>query len=184
MPATRIAAACCLTLSIALPAQPAFAQIADNVVLEILRQCARIDDATARLACFDNNIRSAGATVPARPAAVPGAMATPQGSNSAPLASGGAAGFGREDIRDPSRFRTPEGELEALEARVSAVEEQREGIYLVTLEDGAQWVFAEGVPFSYRPPREGSRITIERGSLGSFLMRFDRQPVVQVRRLR
>jgi len=54
----------------------------------------------------------------------------------------------------------------------------------VTLEDGAQWVFAEGVTSQFRLPRRGDTVEIERGSLGSFLMRVDGQSPVPVRRLR
>jgi len=58
------------------------------------------------------------------------------------------------------------------------------GIYAVTLEDGAEWLFAEGVSSSYRVPRAGSVVEIERGALGSFLMSFDDQTPVPVRRIR
>ena len=58
------------------------------------------------------------------------------------------------------------------------------GIYAFTLEGGAQWQFSETVGSSYRVPRVGSTVEIERGSLGGFLMRFDRQQSVPVRRVR
>jgi len=54
----------------------------------------------------------------------------------------------------------------------------------VTLSDGAQWLFAEGVSSQFRLPRRGEEIEIERGALGSFLMRVDGQSPVSVRRLR
>jgi len=52
------------------------------------------------------------------------------------------------------------------------------------MDDGAQWLFAEGVSSQFRLPRQGDTVEIERGSLGSFLMRIDRQKAVPVRRLR
>lgn len=164
----------------ALAASSASAQVDDDVVLSIMRQCARIDDATARLACYDNNVRVGNSNTP-RPA-VPGVMARPQGSTPAP--NNGATGFGREDVRGPERFETPAGEIEELTARVSNVEQVNQGGYLLTLEDGAQWIFAETVDFSYRPPRAGSTIEIDRAALGSFLMVFDSQRSVRVRRVR
>src|SRR5690606_39592588 len=48
--------------SLTLTALPASAQVPDGVVLNIMRECAKIGDPTARLACYDNNIRQAGAT--------------------------------------------------------------------------------------------------------------------------
>ena len=42
--------------TVAVAALPATAQVSDQIVLNIMRECAKIDDATARLACYDNNI--------------------------------------------------------------------------------------------------------------------------------
>jgi hypothetical protein len=166
---------------LALMAMPAQAQIDDAIVLDIMRQCARIDDATARLACYDNNVR-VGNTSVARPS-VPGAMPRPQ-SGAAIAPNNGATGFGREDVRGPERFEIPAGEIEELTARVRTVEQLNQGTYLLTLEDGAVWQFAETVDFAYRPPRAGSTISIDRAALGSFLMVFDSQRSVRVRRIR
>jgi hypothetical protein len=58
------------------------------------------------------------------------------------------------------------------------------GKYLITLEDGAQWVFAQSVNNDYRLPRAGSILEIERGAMGSFLRRFDGQGPVQVIRVK
>lgn len=181
--AMRIFRARFLPLAIlALPATPVAAQVDDGIVLEILRQCARIDDATARLACYDNNVRVGGESAPSR-RAVPGEMSAPQ-SSLPPAVASGPAGFGREDVRTPDRFQSPAGEVEEISARVQAVSQQTQGVYLITLEDGAQWLFSETVDFSYRPPRAGSTVQIDRAALGSFLMVFDRQPSVRVRRIR
>lgn len=166
---------------LALMATPAQAQIDDAIVLDIMRQCARIDDASARLACYDNNVRVGNTNAP-RPS-VPGAMPRPQ-SGTAIAPNNGATGFGREDVRGPERFETPAGEIEELTARVSSVVQQTQGVYLLTLEDGAVWQFAETVDFAYRPPRSGSTISIDRAALGSFLMVFDNQRSVRVRRIR
>ncbi|MEL1250213.1 hypothetical protein [Aurantiacibacter gilvus] len=168
-------------LPLTMLAAPAAAQVSDEIVLNILRNCAEIDDPTARLACYDNNIRATGGQ-PRN--SVPGEMAVPSGGAGAPLDTGGPSGFGREDIRTPQRFETPAGEIEELRARIAAVSEQQRGIYLITLEDGAQWLFTESVPFSYRPPRVGGRVEIDRASLGSFLLTYDSQPSVRVRRVR
>jgi hypothetical protein len=159
---------------------PALAQVDRNIVLNILVECAKIDDPTARLACYDNNIRNAGGTVVA---AVPGRGAVPQGG-SAPISTGGVAGFGRETVRSPQRFQLPSGQVASINPTVAAVAARGPGMYLLTMEDGAQWEFAEGTPQSYRAPQQGSTVEIERGLLGSFLLRFNGQQPVQVRRIR
>ena len=166
--------------ALTLAALPAAAQVADEIVLNIMRECAKIDDPTARLACYDNNIRSAGAN-PRN--SVPGVMSVPQGGAGAPVSNGGPQGFGRESVRTPDRFETPAGELDSITTRVSAISQTRPGMYRFTLQDGAVWEFTESVPFSYRAPREGSEVEIDRASLGSFLMRFDNQQSVRVRRV-
>lgn len=169
------------TAFLSVAAAPASAQIADDVVLNIMRECARIDDPTARLACYDNNIRSAGA---AARNTIPGETVVER-SSGAPLASSGASGFGREDVRTADRFRAaPPGELAEITATVSSVTPREPGIYLITLEDGAQWLFSDSVGPGYRLPRSGSQIEIRRGALGGFLMSFGNQQVIGVRRVR
>ena len=179
--ATILTAAC---LPLAMLASPVAAQVDDNVVLSILRQCARIDEASARLACYDNNIR-VGNTDVARPS-VPGVMPRPQvgapGPNAAPNSA--PSGFGSEALRRPEQSAAPAGQVEEVSARVRSAAQQTPGVYLVTLEDGAQWQFAETVDFGYRAPRQGSTVEIKRGALGSFMMVFDNQRSVRVRRLR
>lgn len=172
--------------AIAAISAPASAQIADDVVLNIMRECARIDDPSARLACYDNNIRATGAnprTIPGE-TVVSGSGAVLSGpSGSAVRSTTGREGFGAEDIRGPERFQARPGELQKLIARVAEVQQVGAGRYVITLEDGATWRFADSVPSNYRVPRRGSEVEINRASLGSFLMRFNGQQSVRVERV-
>ncbi|MFB0611491.1 hypothetical protein [Aurantiacibacter poecillastricola] len=181
MTAFRALTLCATSLPLALVAVPAAAQVDDAIVLNILRNCAQIDDATARLACYDNNIRAAGGEARS---SVPGRMEVPRTGSGAPISNSGPSGFGSEDVRTPDRFETPANQQDELRARVTAVTERQPGVYLLTLEGGAQWLFSETVPFSYRAPRAGDRVEIDRASLGSFLLTFDNQRSVRVERLR
>ena len=165
--------------SLLLAGAPALAQIDQNTAVNILRECARIDDAAARLACYDNNIRNVGGTVRAT---VPGQVQVQGGA--APVASNSPSGFGAEDVRAPERFSAPSGAVQEINARITSVRPREPGIYAFTLEGGAEWLFAEGVSSGYRMPQAGSVVEIERGGLGSFLMRFDDQKPVPVRRVR
>ncbi len=169
-----------VTLSLALAAFPATAQVPETVVMNILRECARIDDPSARLACYDNNMRSAGG--PTR-ATVPGQVRV-EGGGAAVVRDSSPAGFGREDIRSPDRFNPAAGGVAEITVEVTDVESRGAGIYSVTLADGAEWLFAESVSSSYRPPRRGARVEIRRGSMDSFLLRYDGQASVRVRRIR
>ena len=167
---------------VALAAGPAFAQAEGSAVLNILVECAKIDDPTARLACYDNNMTRAGATVRST---VPGQIRGVVGG-SAPIETQGPQGFGVEDLRssNPQRFNLRPGLMQEIHPKVASVAQRQPGIFLVTLDDGAEWVFAEGVTSQFRLPSRGDEIEIERGALGSFLMRIDGQPAVPVRRVR
>lgn len=164
-------------------AAPASAQADRAAVVDILVECAKIDDPTARLACYDNNMRRVGATPRAT---VPGQTVRGVVGGAAPIETQGPQGFGYEDVRseDPARFRPAPGQLQEIHPRVASVTAREPGIYLVTLDDGAQWLFAEGVTSQFRLPGRGDTIEIERGSLGSFLMRVEGQSPVPVRRIR
>ena len=172
----------------ALSPSQAAAQVDGAIVLNILRECAKIGDASARLACYDNNIRSAGNVAPqaASPSQLPaqtGAVPVPQ---SVPQPSpAGPAGFGADSIRTPqARAAATADRVDNINARVAQVTERQPGVYLVELEDGAQWLFNEGVSRSYKVPTSGSSVEIQRAALGSFLLRFDGQQAVRVRRIR
>lgn len=182
MSSTRASILAIAAASLALSAVPAVAQADRSAVVDILIECAKLDDPTARLACYDNNMSRVGATPRAT---VPGQIRGVVGG-SAPIETQGPQGFGYENVRDndPARFQLRPGQLQEIHPKVQSVTERGPGLYLVTLDDGAQWMFAEGVTSQFRLPRRGDEIEIERGSLGSFLMRIDGQPAVPVRRLR
>jgi hypothetical protein len=169
-----------VTLSLVVFTAPATAQVAEGTVMNILRECARIDDPSARLACYDNNMRNAGGPVRAT---VPGQVQV-QGGGAAIVRNNNPAGFGREDIPSPDRFNAAAAGAAEITAEVASVDSRGAGIYAITLVDGAEWVFAEGVGNSYRPPRRGARVEIRRGSMDSFLLRYDGQTSVRVRRVR
>ena len=186
---TRMGSAAVLlagTMGIVFGAAPASAQMADNAVMNIMRECAKIDDPTSRLACYDNNIRAAGfdsRAVPGQAGRVAGGGAPNQGG----LGGSGAQGFGSEDVKAPDRFASSEqrgGGPDSVSARVASVRQRQPGIYLVTLEGGAEWLFSESAPNSFRVPSKGDSVEISRASLGSFLLRFNNQASVRVRRIK
>jgi hypothetical protein len=167
--------------ALALSAVPSAAQVEPGIVLNIMRECAKIDDPTARLACYDNNIRAAGGN----PNSIPGQMARPSGGGAVanPNAPGG---FGADDLRTQSQERFNPGRSGPAEISTTVAEarERQPGIYLVTLASGAQWLFSEGVSQTYRAPRKGDTVRIERGALGSYMMMVGKQAGVKVTRIK
>ena len=140
---------------------PARAQTDYEAVVRLMGECARIAEIEARVACYDKTMEAARLI-----ASVPGAQANP--APTAP-AERRPTGFGGESLRE--------------RATVRAARRTEPGIYLLTLDDGAQWRFVEAVPPSYDPPRTGTEIELRRGSLGSFLMRYADQRSVRVQRV-
>jgi hypothetical protein len=166
--------------AMAIVATPAAAQVNDSIIVNIMRECAKVDDPSARLACYDNNIRSAGATPRA---SVPGQVPAPQGGG-APVAPNAAGGFGADDVRTPERFNPERNGASEITARVSAVREREPGVYLVTLDSGAEWLFTESTGREFTPPRRGGTVQIQRGALGGYLMVVGRQQAVRVTRIK
>ena len=166
--------------SLAVSGAPGLAQVNDSIVVNIMRECAKIDDPTARLACYDNNVRAGGAT-----GAIPGQMRRPSGGGAVvnPSAPGG---FGADDLRtqSPERFDPNRNGPREISTTVTAVREREPGIYLVTLSNGAQWLFTEGTSRTYVAPRKGDTVRIERGALGSYLMMVGKQAGVKVTRIK
>lgn len=163
---------------------PASAQGDSSAVLNIMRECAKIDDPSARLACYDNNIRAGGGSP-----RTPGAGERVQGGGAVVGASNGsgAQGFGAESVKTADRFKSYEERGQGpdeIRAKILEVREREPGIYLVTLEGGAQWQFSDTVTRSFRPPRKGAIVELQRASLGSFLMVIDGQSGVRVRRVK
>lgn len=164
---------CAAAMAVAWPL-PATAQDEDfERTVIIMRACAQITDVAARVTCYDNTMAPA---VAQPPAARPPVATPPQ-----------PQGLGAEQVvpdRVQAREVARERQAENLVAQVTGVARVSPGIFTLTLADGSQWTFVDEAPFGYAAPRAGSSVRIERGSLGSYLLRYDSQQSLRVRRLR
>lgn len=165
--------------AMAVSASAAIAQVPESVTLNIMRECAKIDDPTARLACYDNNIRTAGAN----PHSIPGRMGAPRGGG-AVFAPPTASGFGADDLRQNSPERFVETGVHEITAKVASARERQPGAYLVTLDSGAQWLMTESGGRNYAAPRKGQSVKLTRGALGDYLMVVGKQQAVHVTRVK
>lgn len=158
---------------------PAAAQDS-GATLNILVECAKIDEPSARLACYDNNMRTASGITRST---VPGSVAVSGGGAAVGANVASSAGFGGDSIRTGERFQAPSG-AQSITATIASARLREPGMYLLTMEDDTQWVFAETVRNDYTTPRKGEKVVIERGALGSYLARVEGQEPVRVRRIR
>ena len=175
----------CLAAASPLAAQPK----ADDyeTIVRIMRECARIGDIEARVACYDNTIGlerlmadrlGASSTATAQRPPVPALPPPATPATKAP------SGFGSESVPRSAYPAAREAEAGSAILTVSSARERTPGIYLLTMDDGAQWQFVDTVLSSYTPPARGSTVEIKRGALGSFMMSYRGQPTVRIRRVK
>lgn len=177
MNAIRVLAASSVAIAGLAWGGPVHAQADYEAMVRLMAECAKIEEIGARAACYDKTVEAARLIEEAR-----AGVTTPKASVPA-TAERPASGFGSQSLPKPEPVRESRS-AEQIEALVRAARRTEPGIYLLTLEDGAQWRFVEAVPASYDPPRAGSEIELRSGSLGSFLMRYANQRSIRVQRVR
>lgn len=153
-----------------------------------LSHCVAIEDAAARLACFDaatgrpdraglERADTAVATV-AAPTTAPQATAKPQAvPNRTPEQA--AAEFGLS-----AAVLAEERGVTGISATVRSVDQSAQvGRWKVTLDNGQVWEQRE-TGTDARRPKAGEQVQIEQAALGSYLMRVPGKGTHRVRRVR
>ena len=146
---------------------------------EALVRCRAITDDAARLACFDTAAAALQAAQERRDVVVVDRQQVREGRRrlfGLTLPRIPIFGGGDDDDRDDDAVRS-------LESTISAVTQAGYGQYQVTLADNSVWVQTDNNTLAV-PPRSGHRVVINRGALGSFMMRVNNQPGIRVRRVR
>ena len=131
--------------------------------------CARIERDQDRLACYDAVFRPAPTRTSAAAMAAPAVAAAPKPAAAAsiPAAANPEREFGLTAEQRDSRNRTSPTEVEGIESRIVAVQEQARDRYLFKLENGQTWAQVE--PTSRQRFYAGDTITIRKAAMGSFL---------------
>lgn len=140
-----------------------------------LAHCLSFGGAVERLSCYDRLARQAGGAAPQErqpPAPIPQSRGElPAGSQS----------FGKEELRT-----APVPGEDRLTAEISDFRKDQAGRFTVALSNGQVWqqVAGDTTAAQYRPGKTHS-VTISRGSLGSYDLKFnDRNATFKVRRFR
>jgi pyruvate/2-oxoglutarate dehydrogenase complex dihydrolipoamide acyltransferase (E2) component len=127
-----------------------------------LLACVDLQDAAARLACFDQVAQLAGARrAPSAPAAVP---------TTAPAATAALPSFGQAQLK-PNERPAESAQESALHARVASSRSAGQGTYLLTLDNGQVWRHEDGDFASYLAV--GEAVTISKASMGSYRLTRD-----------
>ena len=168
----------------ALVSAPAHAQERDREApparpesFEALIRCRAIAEDVARLACFDQAAAAMQTAQERRELVVVDRQLVRAGRRRLfGLALPRLPIFGGGDDEDEDTVRTVEGV-------VASASQDGLGRWNVVLQDGAVWTQIDNNTLALRP-RPGQRVVINRGAMGSFMMRINNQPGVRARRTR
>ena len=138
-----------------------------------LLACRSIADSTQRLACYDKTTATISEAVGRQELIV----------------------FDREGVRKTKRglfgLSIPnlgifdddeENEISQIESAIISYAHNADGGYIFRLEDGSRWSQADGKPIAIAP-RNGDKVVIKKGALGSYTLSVAKQPGVKVKRI-
>lgn len=165
---------------------PAFAQGSGQApparpqTFEALVRCRAIADDAQRLACFDQAAAALQTAQERREVVVVDRQQVREGRRRLfGLALPRIPIFGGGDDNDEQ----DEDRVSSVEGTIAAATQDGLGRWVVTLQDGAVWAQIDNNPLAMRP-RQGQRVVVNRGAIGSFMMRVNNQPGIRVRRTR
>jgi len=155
------------------PAPPPRAEL-----FEALARCRSVTDAAARLQCFDTATANLEAAVARRDIVVVDRAQVREGRRrlfglslpSLPIFGGG------DD--EPEQER-----VTSLEGVIAGAGRNANGQWIITLRDGSVWTQVDSNTLALEP-RAGQPIVINRGVMGSYMMRVNNQPGLRARRVR
>jgi hypothetical protein len=138
-----------------------------------LLNCRTITDSAERLACYDKNAAVVGDAVAKRDLVV----------------------FDRESVKKTKRglfgfaipnlgiFGDDDGEVEIkqIDGTIAGIGVNADGGYIFRLADGSRWSQMDSKPIAIEP-RNGDKVVVKKGALGSYFMAVEGQPGVKVER--
>jgi hypothetical protein len=146
-------------------------------LFEALVRCRAVAEDAARLRCFDGAAAALEQAAARRDVVVVDRAQVREsrrrlfGLTIPRLPVFGGGGDGRED----------EDEVSTVEGVIASADQNDLGQWYIRLREGGLWVQTDHNLMAL-PPRAGQPVTINRGMMGSFMMRVGRQPGIRVRR--
>jgi hypothetical protein len=148
-------------------------------LFEALLRCRAIADDAAKLQCFETATASLEQAVEAREVVVVDREQVRESRRRLfgldlprlPIFGGGGGDDDDDDADDVS----------SLEGVVASVGWNSLGKYIIRLEDGGTWHQTDDRHLGVEP-RRGNKVVINRGALGSYMMRVNGQPGMRVKR--
>lgn len=170
-----------MVMALPLSSTGAFAQTGSaEALMQSFSRCRAIAAVEPRLECFDKAAQALEKAVAARDVTIVNrqevrtAQRSLFGFNVSRMPI-----FGGGDRENGSMKRDP---FDRLETTVVSTQARPDGtVQLKVDEGGAVWITADPMPF---PPRAGTKVTIERGSLGNYFINAEGQRSVRGTRLR
>ena len=146
-------------------------------LFEALVRCRTITDDAVRLQCFDSAAAALQTATERREVVVVDRQQVRESRRrlfglSLPRLPIFGGGDDEEDEAD---------EIDHIESEIVSAHQVGYGRWVVRLEDGSTWAQTDDTPIAARP-RAGQTVRVNRGVLGSFMMRVNGQPGVRVRR--
>ena len=161
------------------------------------KSCASIDDAAARLACYDAAVgrsprpSAAAPSAAAKPVPRPAAAAPAAAAAAAPAVAAAEAAkdpvaeFGLSEsakaARDPAKAAEAAAAPQSVVAKVISVRFRKYGEFVVTLDNGQVWEQTEPMPSAI--VKVGDTVTIKKALFGSFTLVTAGRIGTKVRRL-
>lgn len=144
-------------------------------VFQKLVDCRALSDPAARLSCYDARVVDIDAAE--RNADVVMVDRAQVKKASRGLFGLGLPKFGALLGRDNDK----DDDVSEIEAKIKSASQDREGNWLLTLDDGARWV--QIVPKSIGDPRPGQSVTIRRATMGSYMAKVENRAAIRVKRV-
>jgi len=145
-------------------------------LFEALVRCRAIADDAARLQCFDQAAANLQQAAERRDVVIVDRGQVRESRRrlfGLPLPRLPIFGGGDDD--------DDEEEIRSIESTVAAAHQEGYGRWVVRLEDGSMWVQTDNNIIA-GSPRRGQPVRVNRGALGTYMMKVNNQPAVRVRR--